>query len=130
MGGKNYLMNELMTNALLSLTTGPMIPAIPIDRLPREELLDCFKRELKEVERLRSLLCDNAIDPDGEPNERVSYDMPDFNTEDSKEETRLKARRFLKEALFDAVEQAGFGNKLTHEQQQWFNDIDMLLALN
>ena len=120
----------MMTNALLSLTNGNLIPATPITSLPREELLECYFERSKEVDRLHSLLCDNAIDPDGEPNERTSYDMPAFDPEDSKEETRLKARRFLKGALFEAVEMAGYGDKLTREQQQWFNDIDLLLALN
>ena len=108
----------------------PELPAFAIQNLEREELIEAIQNQLKEEDRLRNLLFDNAIDPDGEPNERTSYDMPAFDPEDSKEETRLKARRFMKEALFEAVEMAGFSDKLTREQQQWFKDIDLLLALN
>ena len=87
---------------------------------------------MKEIERLRNLLCDNGVDPDGDEDapKRVSIDAFKGTTSDTKEDLRLKMKRSLKEAAFDLVERAECDDDITRKQAEYFRDFDLLIDLN
>ena len=84
-----------------------------------------------ERDGLKGQLIDNGLDPDNNVMDQfVQVEKVGFSTDDDKEQTRIKARQFAREAIHAAVEQAECKGELTAEQAEWFNDMDLLIGLN
>lgn len=108
-----------------------IIKATRISSLSKDELLPIISQLMEEKEELRGRLFDAGIDPDNEEdmNRFISIERPKFCTTDDKEQTRIKARTFARDAIYSAVEVAEL-TTLTTDQAEWFRDMDLLIGLN
>ena len=122
-----------MTFQNLDLDISNLPEATRIDeRMSKKELLDIIHSLMSERDRFRGALLDHGVDPDNEEDltRFMQIEKPPFSQQDDKEKTRIKARYFAREVLITVAEVAECEGKLTSEQAAWFEDIDLILALN
>lgn len=99
--------------------------------LPKDELLKVISSLIEERDGLKGQLVDNGLDPDNNVMDQfVFVEKVEFSTHDDKEQTRIKVRKFARQAVFQAAEEAFNADQLTKEQDDWITEMDLLISLN
>lgn len=108
-----------------------ILQATRINDLPKEELLKVISSLTEEHDGLKGQLIDNELDPENNVMDQfVKVEKVEFSTHDDREQTRIMVRKFAREAVFQAAEQAFNADQLTKEQDHWITDMDLLISLN
>lgn len=100
--------------------------------LPKDELLKVISSLMEERDGLKGQLIDNGLDPDNNIMDQFVQveKVVEFSPQDDKEQTRIKVRKFARQAVFQAAEEAFNADQLTKEQDDWITEMDLLITLN